>query len=292
MTEYHGKRKRKNYFEGWYFKCRNSTDTIAFIPGVRMGKNGQKSAFVQAIGRDGSHWFPYPYEEFSADSKALHVRVGENEFSEQGMKLCLREKGISITGEVGFGGFLPISYDIMGPFSLLPLMECHHGVVSMRHVLQGGVVWNNEICSLDGGCGYIEKDWGSSFPSSYLWTQCSDQADVMVSIANIPFCGMNFTGCICSIFYKGKEYRLATYLGGKAVRWCRDGFELKQGNYTLTGSFDPGHGFHLAAPRQGEMARTIHENAACYGRYRFLDGECLIFDMASDRASFEFADEN
>ena len=291
MREYHGRRKIKNYFEGWYFKCRNASDTIALIPGVHMGKDGRKSAFVQAISREGSYWFPYPYEDFSADPHALQIRVGENEFSSRIMKLRLLGQGISIIGEVEFGGFCPIAYDIMGPFSLVPFLECHHGVVSMRHSLRGSILWNSGVNQFDGGCGYIEKDWGNSFPSSYLWTQCSEQADIMVSIADIPFCGTHFIGCICCILHGGREYRLATYLGGKAVRWCRDGFELKQGRYTLTGSFDPGQGFRLAAPQKGEMARSIHENASCYGRYRFFDGDRLVFDMASDRASFEYADQ-
>ena len=290
MSEYHGKYKRKNYFEGWYFKCQNEGNTIALIPGIHMDKDGRRFAFVQAIGPNGSHWFAYPYEAFSIDSKNLCVTVGENVFSKRGMRLRLSGDTAEISGEVQFGEFTPIAYDIMGPFAFVPFMECRHGVVSMHHLLQGRIDWNGQAVSFSGGQGYIEKDWGVSFPSAYLWTQCSQEADIMAAIAAIPFCGLQFTGCICAVRYRGKEYRLATYLGGRALRWGRDGFELKQGKYSLTGSFDSGDGYRLAAPQGGEMIRTVHENAACFGRYRFYEGNNLLFDIASNQASFEFSD--
>lgn len=35
----------------------------------------------------------------------------------------------------------------------------------------GSITINNKNIAFDNGVGYIEKDWGSSFPKSYIWCQ-------------------------------------------------------------------------------------------------------------------------
>ncbi|MEY8508386.1 hypothetical protein AALA78_09155 [Lachnospiraceae bacterium 42-17] len=44
----------------------------------------------------------------------------------------------------------------------------------------------------------------------------------------------------------------------------------------------------LKAPANGDMVRTIYENAACRAFYRFRKGEYTIFSFKTDRASFEY----
>lgn len=39
----------------------------------------------------------------------------------------------------------------------------------------------------------------------------------MLSVADIPVMGLRFTGIIGVVLWRGKEYRLATYLGAKVV---------------------------------------------------------------------------
>ena len=81
----------------------------------------------------------------------------------------------------------------MGPFAYFPFMECFHGVLSMKHRVSGSIVVNSKELIFNNGIGYIEKDWGRSFPKRYLWLQCNDfsteETSIMVSIADIPFLG-------------------------------------------------------------------------------------------------------
>ena len=55
----------------------------------------------------------------------------------------------------------------------------------------------------------------------------------MLSVADIPLGPLDFTGCICAVLYGGREYRLATYLGARAVRWSGGGALIAQGKYRL-----------------------------------------------------------
>ena len=137
--------------------------------------------------------------------------------------------------------------------------------------------------------GYIEGDRGYSFPSEYVWTQCCfPEGSVMLSVANIPFCGMHFTGVISAIHFRGKEYRLATYLGARSVHIHDGKVIIKQCNKQLTVQRLEKKGHPLAAPVGGNMSRTIHETAACKAYFHYQENGKTVFEFESDQASFEY----
>lgn len=109
----------------------------------------------------------------------------------------------------------------------------------------------------------------------------------MVSIAKIPLAGLHFTGCIAVVYWQGKEYRLATYKGVKIIRHSPSCVELKQGKHRLTITAASANRHPLFAPDRGAMTRTIHESLTCKARFRFCDGERVLFDLNSDHAGFE-----
>ena len=251
-------------FNGYYFKHENENQTIAFILGIC---NGEK--FTQVVTDEKAYWFD---------------GFGGCKFSEKGAIIDIGD----IKGHINYGKLTPIKYDIMGPFKYFP-MECRHGIISMRHALNGAVSIGGEVIDLDNGLGYIEKDSGVSFPKSYLWFQCSfaQNCSVSLSMADIPFYGFNFKGCICVVYYKGKEYRMATYLGVRILFCNSEKVLLKQGKYVLAVNVYPRKGHDLPAPQNGIMSRIITECLACPARVRFYVKDRLLFDLRSDRASFE-----
>ena len=91
-----------------------------------------------------------------------------------------------------------------------------------------------------------------------------------------------------SLTCAGKEYRIATYLGARAVK-IRDGEAvIRQGNKTLTVRRLEDKGKPLAAPVGGDMKRTIRESAACKSCYRYEEKGSVIFEFTSDQAAFEY----
>ncbi|MCL1919126.1 MAG: tocopherol cyclase family protein [Peptococcaceae bacterium] len=271
-------------FEGWYYKHQSKDRSLAIIPGRAEG-----GAFVQVITDSRAYMIPYP---LSAFQKGDSLHVGENTFSLSGITLDISHPEVTLSGEIRYTGTTPICGDIMGPFRFFP-MECRHGIASMKHELCGAVSLNGEVFDFTGGLGYIESDSGRSFPSRYIWVQCNDfepaepDFSVMVSVARIPFYGVRFWGCICVVWLNGREYRLATYNGVKIVR-CEPGLiDIKQGKYQLTITVGVNEGQLLAAPRFGTMDRVIRESLSCPARFRFMEGNSILFDQGSDRASYE-----
>lgn len=276
----------RNFFCGWYFKCQNHRQTVAFIPAYHIRDN-VKSCSLQVITHRGAWNAEYPFEEFHVDKNA--VKIGGNLFSGQGCRLTLCGEGLDVRGELRFGDFLPIAYDIMGPFRYVPFLECRHSVYSMKHRVEGCLSVNGEEYVFENALGYLEGDRGRSFPKAYLWTQCCfAEGSLMLSVADIPFCGIHFTGIIGVILYRGKEYRLATYLGARAVK-IRDGEAvIRQGSRTLTVRCVAEKAHPLAAPVKGEMGRRILESASCSCFYRFAENGKKVFEFVSDMASFEY----
>ena len=290
---YHGRGRRGPYFEGWYLKHQTRDGAaLALIPAYHIDGGGRRSASLQVIAEGESWWLEYP--AFHADEQSFCVQVGHSLFTSRETRLHVEREGLSLHGTVCYGPFASLKSDIMGPFRFLPFMECAHGLISMGHPLEGSLTLNGKTLDFSGGTGYIETDRGRSFPSAYLWTQCvwREQrfASLVLSIAAIPMAGVRFTGCICAVCYGGREYRLATYRGARVEQWCGTGAVIRQGRYRLTAELLKGEGCPLHAPVMGVMGRTVRESLRSTVRYRFWDGETLLFEHVDRCAGFEYAE--
>ncbi len=275
-----------NSFFGWYLKCQSDTQTLAVIPAVHNKRN-KRTCSVQVI-TDNDAWTVM----FTADlfrRTRRNIYIGENRFGEKGIHLAMHTPQLTIKGNLDFGPLFPLKYDIMGPFALVPFMECRHSVWSMRHSVSGNVCINGQKYSFQNAWGYWEGDRGRSFPKEYLWTQCCfPDGSLMLSVADIPMTGIHFTGIIGAILWKGKEYRIATYLGARVVKIQNKMVRIIQGNLELDVRLLETSERPLKAPANGDMVRTIHESASCRAFYKFRKGDCTLFAFETDRASFEF----
>jgi hypothetical protein len=226
---YQGGRTTRRYFEGWYFKQVDAHEqqALAVIPGVSYSEDGRSShAFVQILSGGGlAHYFAYPIESFASDAREpFSIRIGDNAFTRSGMRLMLRDGAAEVSGELRFGTWSPwpvtaFSPGIMGWYRFVPRMETYHGVLSMDHGVSGSIVANGERLDFDGGRGYVEKDWGRSFPSSWIWAQSNHfgrpEVSVTVSVAKVPWMTGAFVGNIAGLLLDGKLHRFATYTGAR-----------------------------------------------------------------------------
>lgn len=292
MKYFHGKGRRHSYFEGWYCKHNWGGNTLALIPAYHVSPLGRPTASLQVVTPQGARSFDFPAKDFWAAENRFHVRMGDCEFSQQGCKLSLHQGDFHLEGQLEYSPFTPLKGDIMGPFRYLP-MECSHGVISLHHHVAGKLSLNGSEQILDGGDGYIETDRGTSFPRQYLWAQCSWSGDspngLMISVAEIPFGGRSFTGCIASVLYRGKQYRLATYYGARVHHWGPDGAALRQGPMLLEVKPLVQGGHALLAPVRGNMQRHIKEQPACPVRCKLYLHNRLLFDQICDCSGFEYA---
>ena len=277
---------KRGWFYGWYFKCQSDTQTLAVIPAVHQ-TGRKKTCSVQIITKEQSWTVSFPGEAFR--QRGGITAIGKNRFGKRGIRLTVCEPGLKAEGKLAFGNLFPLRYNIMGPFVLVPFLECRHSIRSMKHRVWGNVSVNGKTFSFNGAEGYWEGDRGRSFPREYVWTQCSfPEGALMLSVADIPIVGFHFRGSIGVVVLDGREYRFATYLGAKTSEIGNGRVKVLQGRMELEAELLEKTGKPLRAPAQGEMARTIHESAACRARYRFRKNGRTLLAFETDRASFEY----
>lgn len=112
-------------FYGWYLKCQSDTQTLAVIPAIHSTGN-KCTCSIQVITDDDAWTVMFPANAFQRAKRNIYI--GENRFSEKGIHLAVQTTQVTIKGNLHFGPLFPLKYDIMGPFALVPFMECRHSV--------------------------------------------------------------------------------------------------------------------------------------------------------------------
>ena len=297
---YQGIKKKNRYFEGWYYKLVDATGrfTLAFIPGISLSSK-DPHAFIQVFISElknnlptlSTFYFRFPNTAFVTQDHPFQITIDNNLFSKSAVSLHLKNDAISIDGDISLSNLTPLKTslyapNIMGPFAYLTFMECYHGVISMNHTLRGSIHINQIELSFDGGKGYLEKDWGKSFPSAYVWIQSNhfknNQTSFMFSYAHIPFGKLHFKGLIVNLVIDDKEYRFATYNGSKVKveELWKDHvhYVIKKRNYLLDIQAHSVHETDLPSPKDGEMINHIKEG---------LSGEITITLYYKNRKIYE-----
>jgi tocopherol cyclase len=288
---FQGQRQKKRYFEGWYFKCISADrkKAIAIIPGMAIDPLGARHAFIQVInavsGR--TYYFHFPFSMFDSPPDRFAVRIGENKFDSSGISLSVQTAEGHVSGQLLFSDIHPFpakwyNPGIMGPFSFVPFMECYHVIIHLCHSLQGTIELDGETMDFTGGAGYIEKDYGRSFPRTYLWLQASHfdfgDASFVFSQARIPFFWTGFPGFFAYFTDFGDvTSRFATYNGARLAQWQVDPVG-RTCSGLLTGpagilQFDAqmAGGGRLRAPVDGLMDREIIESISAQVRVTVKD---------------------
>ena len=271
--QFQGWGKKKNYFEGWYFKLISADEknAFAFIPGIAMDAAGNQHAFIQVLDgkKQTSAYHKLPISDFIPQQKKFSIAIGNNLFSQHQIQLDLP----GIKGTLNFSGNVPwpkpwYSPGIMGPFAFVPFMECYHGIVSMDHIIQGELEIDGVNIDFSNGRGYLEKDWGRSFPSAYFWMQSNHFSEAGISlkcsVAKIPWVRSSFVGFIAGVWLKDRLIRFTTYNQSKLRKSFANEKEveiiLENKNYLLEILAHRDGATQLASPINGFMNGRIEES--------------------------------
>ncbi len=293
------------YFEGWYFKLVDATgrQRWAIIPAIFLSDDpSRRHCFIQVLdGLTGTATYHrYPVQEFEAASDAFQVRVGRSTFSADGIRLDIDDELRTVRGEVRIEGRTPWpvrwhSPGIMGPFGLIPIMECYHGVVSMDHGLRGELTIDGAKHDFSGGRGYIEKDWGRSFPAGYVWMQTNHFDDprtsFMGSIAIIPWVHTAFAGFLLGFLHDGRLHRFATYTGARTERLSITDDHV---HWVVAGSgkriaieAERARGGLLLGPTREDMSSRVGETMLSKVRVTVTEPGRILFDGTGRHAGLE-----
>jgi hypothetical protein len=247
-----------------------------------------------------TNYLSFPTGSFSAATDRFSVRIGDSLFERDRIILNISDEGVNVAGELKFKdqalfrGTL-FSPGIMGWYSFVPFMECKHGIVSANHEITGTLAINGKTTDFSGGKGYIEKDWGRSFPEAWLWCQANNfrkrDASLFISVAKIPWLGRHFTGLIAFLYIDGRFRLFATYNGSVIEELVRSGKEtgitLRKNTERLKINIVMNGAGDLKAPVSGKMNRIIKESIDSDVSVELYDNDNLVFSDYSRRAGLE-----
>lgn len=304
---YHGTEERPPYFEGWYFKFVSPDESkrYAIIPGIFLSDDPTRHhAFVQVFdgvsGRATYH--TYPAEEFINTPGAFDIRIGKNRFTRDRITLDIDDDLRRVQADLKFVGaqpwpVSPISPGIMGFFAWLPVMECYHGVVSLDHAVNGTLTDDGDTFDFTGGRGYIEKDWGRSFPAGWVWMQTNHfdvpEVSLTASVAVTPLMGGWFPGFIVGVWHEHKLHRFATYTGAKNesleitdehVQWA-----IRTGDKRLEITATRAEASLLPGPDRVEMGKRVPETLKAEIHIKLTDAGVTVFEGTGRCAGLEVA---
>ncbi len=306
---YQGKSKKKNYFEGWYYKLisKEQRHALAVIPGVSFGKRAEdRHAFIQVLDAGSKvSYIRYELSDFSYSSDQFGITIGGNYFSDREMRLDINNDRYKMTGRLTFHKIVAFPKSlkrpgIMGPYTFVPLMECNHGIINIHHEISGRLSILGNTADFSGGYGYIEKDWGRSFPETWIWLQSNhfgaDDITVMFSAAKIPWMGRSFPGFISFIRIKGRILLFATYTGAKIIdlTYRDDQLEivLEDWRYRMEIRAKHSEGEILKAPKNGLMDHEILESISAVVHVTLSDKKGLVvYNGSGTHAGLEIAND-
>lgn len=315
---FQGRLDKRPYFEGWYFKIVDEASglSMCLIPGVSLTADGKAHGFIQyADNLSGSSGkVDYPLEDLSFSSEALNLTLGPQHLSSDRLSL-VSETGFpyTISLQIAKPLLYPVSLGhpgIMGPFRFAPAMECYHGVYLVEGRVTGTVTIGDQAIEIQNGAIYIEKDWGRSFPSAWIWLQASQfkatediledsgqrpepqgPVHLMLSVANIPWIGRHFVGHLGYLWLGDLRIGLGTYRGSQVtIDVLEDGgvqLVANSGLYHIVITATPRQTVNLIAPSAGAMVRYMEESLGAQVVLEvYRDGE-LIYEGTSQFAGYE-----
>lgn len=299
---FHGERIKKGYFEGWYYKITSETYSIAVIVGINKNTIDDHG-FIQTLDTisNKEQYIRFPLHEVRISNAPFHIQMGENHFYSDAIKVNIKQP-IPLNIHVTLGDFHYLhpslfAPTIMGPFAYIPRMECVHAIYSLYHKVVGNIEVNKQKLSVYNAIGYMEKDRGTSFPTTYLWLQSNhfqhhEKVSLFLSIASIPLPVIDFTGIIMVLMYDNQQLRFGSYYGAKVKvikKINNNGYKIiiEQGKYCICIKVYLGKIFTLSAPSMGEMKHNAYETLSANGIIHIYKNSRLLLQDSFAHAGCE-----
>ena len=305
---FQGNLNKKNYFEGWYFKQsdQKGETKLAIIPGISL-TNEDKHAFIQVF--DGvenkSHYIRYPLSTFIPSKSPFSVNIGKNCFSYDGIKLDIDEE-IRVKGKLDYSNQTRFTTPlwmrgVMGWYGYVPFMETYHGLLSLNHNVDGLMKINDSNLRFQNAKGYMEKDWGTSFPSAWIWMQGNcfkeTKTSIMVSVAVIPWLGSSFIGHLAILLHEDKLINLSTYAGSKISALTKNPngvrITIESRTHRLDLDASQGEAVDLKSPEKGVMTGKTVESLSSNIKLKLSDKKrnTLVYSGETFGAGLEIMDQ-
>lgn len=205
-------KKQTNYFEGWYYRLTDvSKDiNIAIIFAITKDVHNPHSFIQYYNGIDKkAHYYTFDVDKFHFDDETNTVHIGDNYLSST--QIFVHTDDLELAANTSHRILLDryqSSYSAMGLLSKAPL-ECFQEVI----YLDGHVEYTyNGVSST--GKSYMEKTYGTNFPSKWIWLQSNHStqgSSITFSVGLVPVLFFHVKGFFLIYRYNNVEHRYGSF---------------------------------------------------------------------------------
>lgn len=285
----------KDAFEGWFVKVHDKKKDLLFSVIIGYATGDDPHGFIQ-FQESTSHdtiYERFSLEEIKVRNYPFVFELGNNRLSEKALRINLEEVKLGIK----FNDVTPLKKsflkpNIMGFLSHLP-NECNHAIISMDHQVEGHLNLFGQAYTFTNAKGYIEKDWGTSFPKAYVWAQANPwkESSVVFSYATVPMLGKSATGFFLVVYHQGEEHRFSSIEGAKMLEHhvTPKGFSctIRKKKYLVYLEFEQHNPVSLKSPNAGSMDGFIKESLDGSLIFRMKKEEHLLINLETEKASID-----
>lgn len=295
----------RGYFTMWHYRQCSSDLSLSILPVVFPRRPEGPAASLQVLVNHDcfrQSFFP-PAIQASRERQVL--RLGDNLFERDGIRLNIQQEEGSLTGELTLSPFLSPKTSLIAPTTAGPLcylggLSCDHNILSLRHQVAGHIEINGRRQDISSQSGYLVRRVGSGSPAISLWYQCGDfqfnpSLSISVEVGTITVRGWRRPYQLVICHLDGTEYRMASYYGGLSQSvFSQNGeaqLSFRQRDLQLDIRVQTCHALPVELPQDGEMTGVCYLYPTCQTQVVLKKGNRILADDVGVNAGYQWSGE-
>jgi len=262
--------ERNKFFEGWFQKVYSKAHKASFILiyGYATHNSDNEFGFLQILIPNQTPEIVYfPKNQVSCDIKKHQFRMGKNLLTSELIRIDIN--GISI--ELNLKNKQPFRTfkNSMGYTYFIPNLPCYHSVLNTAQSVSGEIKHQGQCYTLDHEMGYLEKNWGTTFPESYFWVHAVDPNNPAISLlfsrAKIVWLGKTYIKHVGYLCYDGQQIELRELkncaVSNSNISPENRIIQIRSASAQLDLALGYGREVQFKGPKDGALSRMIHHQA-------------------------------
>jgi hypothetical protein len=153
----------------------------------------------------------------------------------------------------------------MGYTYFIPNLPCYHSVLNTAQSVSGEIQHKGLCYTLDHEMGYLEKNWGTTFPENYFWVHAIDPNNPAISLlfsrAKIVWLGKTYIKHVGYFSFDGQQIELRE-LKNFSVSNSNHGpenriIQIRSASAHLDLALECGSEVLFKGPKDGALSRII-----------------------------------
>lgn len=258
--------ERNKFFEGWFQKVYSKAHKASFILiyGYATHNSDDAFGFLQIlIPNQTPEIFYFPKNEVSCDIEQHIFRMGKNLLTTELIRINI--KGLTIDLNLKNTDPFRTFKNSMGYTYFIPNLPCYHSVLNSAQSVSGEIQHKGVRYTLDHEMGYLEKNWGTTFPESYFWVHAIDPNNPAISLlfsrAKIVWLGKTYIKHVGYLRFDGQQIELRALknvtVSNSNISSENRSIQIRSASAQLDLALEYGREVLFKGPKDGALSRMI-----------------------------------